>query len=470
MARAPLSVEDTIKRIKQSPSTKVKVAIVDTDGILRGKYIHRDKFLSAVDKPAGGGGGSSSVAAGFGFCNVVFGWDAADVCYDNVRYTGWHSGYPDALAQIDLATFREVPWDGGVPFFLGDFRNTEGGPLAICPRQLLKRVVGQLTQSGFSALASLEYEFFNFRETPQSLEDKQFRQLSTMTPGMFGYSVLRLAQNRDYINALFDEMAAFRVPIEGLHTETGPGVLEAAILYADPVEAADRAVLFKSGAKEIGHRFGIVPSFMAKWNQSLPGCSGHIHQSLWDADQKRNLFFDEGRPGQLSELFEHYLAGQLHCLPDILAMYAPTVNSYKRLVEGAWAPTRANWGIDNRTTALRVIPGGPRSTRIETRVTGSDGNPYLALAASLASGLYGIRNQLPLPAAAVAGSGYADTSAARLSSTLDEAAQRFERSRLSHELFGAEFVEHFAATRRWEWQQFGKAVSDWELARYFQII
>jgi glutamine synthetase len=460
MARAPLNVEETIKRIKQSPSIKVKVAIVDTDGILRGKYIHRDKFLSAVDKSTGG----------FGFCNVVFGWDAADVCYDNVRYTGWHSGYPDALAQIDLSTFREIPWDGGVPFFLGDFRTADGGPLAICPRQLLKRVVGQLTQSGFSACASLEYEFFNFRETAQSLEDKQFRQPQPITPGMFGYSLLRLAQNRDYINALFDEMAAFRVPIEGLHTETGPGVLEAAIVYSDPVEAADRAVLFKSGAKEIAHRFGIIPSFMAKWNQSLPGCSGHIHQSLWDAEQKRNLFFDDARPGNLSEVFEHYLAGQLHCLPDVLPMYAPTVNSYKRLVEGAWAPTRANWGIDNRTTALRVIQAGPKSTRIETRVTGSDGNPYLALAATLASGLYGIRNQLPLPSPAVTGSGYADASAPRLPRTLEEAAQRFERSKVAHELFGAEFVEHFSATRHWEWQQFGKAVSDWELARYFQII
>jgi glutamine synthetase len=151
-------------------------------------------------------------------------------------------------------------------------------------------------------------------------------------------------------------------------------------------------------------------------------------------------------------------------------MYAPTVNSYKRLVEGAWAPTRANWGIDNRTTALRVIQAGPKSTRIETRVTGSDGNPYLALAATLASGLYGIRNQLPLPSPAVTGSGYADASTPRLPRTLEEAAQRFERSKIAHELFGAEFVEHFSATRHWEWQQFGKAVSDWELARYFQII
>jgi glutamine synthetase len=460
MAKSGLTAEETIKRVKQSPSGKVKVAIVDIDGILRGKYLHKDKFLAAVDKTTGG----------FGFCNVVFGWDVADVCYDNSRYTGWHSGYPDARAQIDLTTFREIPWDDGVPFFLGDFRAADDGPLPICPRQLLKRVVGQLGQGGFSALASFEYEWFNFRESAQTLADKQYRQPQTLTPGMFGYSILRMAQNREFVNALFDEMATFRVPIEGLHTETGPGVLEAAIVYSDPLEAADRAVLFKSGAKEIAHRFGIVPSFMAKWNADLPGCSGHIHQSLWDVEQKVNLFYDEGRPHGMSALFEHYLAGQLHCLPDILPMYAPTVNSYKRLVEGAWAPTRANWGVDNRTTALRVIASGPRSTRLETRVNGADSNPFLALSAALASGLHGIRNQLSLPSGRVIGSGYADTTAPRLPRNLDEAAQRFERSKVAHELFGADFVEHFAASRHWEWQQYGKAVSDWELARYFQII
>ena len=237
---------------------------------------------------------------------------------------------------------------------------------------------------------------------------------------MFGYSLLRLNQSRDYVNALMDELRAFRVPIEGLHTETGPGVLEAALLYSDPLEAADRAVLFKSGAKEIAHRFGIMPSFMAKWNAALPGCSGHIHQSLWDAGQKKNLFFDSGEKHGMSALFSHYIAGQLACLPDLLPLYAPTINSYKRLVEGAWAPTKANWGIDNRTTALRAIPGSKKSTRIETRVNGSDSNPYLALAAALASGLYGIENELSL-GAPITGSGYDDKKAPALPSNLEDA-------------------------------------------------
>lgn len=457
MANASVSAREAVERVKQSPAGKVKVAITDIDGVMRGKYIHKDKFLSAVE-------------GGFGFCSVVFGWDASDLCYDNARYTGWHTGYPDVMARLDLSTFREVPWDGAVPFFLGDFQDDKGGPLPICPRQLLKRVVARLADAGFSALGSLEYEFFNFRETPQSLAAKHHTQLQSLSPGMFGYSLIRMAQNQPYVNALFDEMGAFGVPIEGLHTETGPGVFEAAILYSDPVEAADRAVLFKTGAKEIGQRFGIMPSFMAKWNADLPGCSGHIHQSLWDNDQRVNVFFDAGHPHKISPLFEHYLAGQMHCLPDILPLFAPTVNSYKRLVEGAWAPTRVNWGLDNRTTALRVISGSAKSTRLETRVNGSDSNPYLAMAAALASGLYGIEHKLRLPSGPVTGSGYADDAAPVLPSSLHEATLRFQKSEVAAALFGPAFVEHFATTRLWECRQFAKAVTDWELARYFEII
>jgi glutamine synthetase len=453
MARSRTLGGNALARLAKAKGSKAKVAVTDIDGVLRGKYLHRDKLETAL-------------GSGLGFCNVVFGWDSGDICYDNARYTGWHTGYPDAQVRLDAATYREVPWDGGVPFMLGEFVDAQGGPLAVCPRQLLRRVLERLASAGYRALASFEYEFFHFRETPQTLAEGGYRRPEPISPGMFGYSLLRLNQSRDYVNALMDEMLAFGVPIEGLHTETGPGVLEAAIVYSEALEAADRAVLFKAGAKEIAHRFGIMPSFMAKWRSDLPGCSGHIHQSLWKGD--RNVFFDDKRKG-LSAAFEHFVAGQLHCLPEILPLFAPTINSYKRLVEGAWAPTRANWGVDNRTTALRAIPASKTSTRLETRVNGSDSNPYLALAAALASGLYGIENELTVPDA-VRGSGYDDIRGAVLPRTLQEATLRFEKSKLARELFGEEFVEHFAGTRHWEWRQFGRAVTDWELARYFEII
>jgi glutamine synthetase len=445
-----------LEKLRKSTATKFKVAITDIDGVLRGKYIHKNKLESALE-------------SGLGFCSVVFGWDAADACYDNARYTGWHTGYPDAQVRLDVRTYREVPWDGGVPFLLGDFVDARGQPLAICPRQLLKSVLRRVEKAGFEAMAAFEYEFFHFRETSQTLAESGHVRPEPLTPGMFGYSLLRLNQHREYVNALQDECAAFGVPIEGLHTETGPGVLEAALLYSDALEAADRAVLFKASAKEIAHRFGIMPSFMAKWRADLPGCSGHIHQSLWSGGGKKNVFFGSGGKHDLSRTFEHYIAGQLHCLPEILPLFAPTINSYKRLVEGAWAPTKANWGVDNRTTALRAIPAGKKSSRIETRVNGSDSNPYLALAAALASGLYGIEHELEL-GQPVAGSGYGDRDAVTLPANLHEATERFERSELARELFGEEFVAHFSATRRWEWRQFGRAVTDWELARYFEII
>jgi glutamine synthetase len=434
---------------------KVKVAITDIDGILRGKYLATEKFLGAVQ-------------SGFGFCNVVFGWDSADVCYDNGAFTGWQSGYPDALARIDLSTYRRVPWDGDVPFFLADFVDAKNQPLGICPRQLLKRVIARAEDAGYAPSCGMEFEWFNFKETPQSLADKRVSNPQPLTPGMFGYSVLRMAQNPGFFNALMDEMKAFRVPIEGLHTETGPGVFEAAILYSGALECADRGVLFKSGAREIGARFGIMPSFMAKWDSKLPGCSGHTHQSLWS--KGRNVFYDAKDPHKMSAVFKSYVAGMMKCLPEILPVFAPTVNSYKRLVDGYWAPTKVSWGIDNRTVAMRVIPGSDKSTRLEARVPGSDVNPYLAVAGCIAGGLYGVLNELPLKEKPVQGSAYVESKAERLPRNLWEATRRMADSRIAHEILGSDFVDHFTRTRDWEWRQFQDSVTSWELQRYFEII
>jgi glutamine synthetase len=236
------------------------------------------------------------------------------------------------------------------------------------------------------------------------------------------------------------------------------------------LEAADRACLFKTGVKEIAYRHQIMSSFMAKWNNEYPGCGGHVHQSLWDLDLKQNLFFDSERVHCMSQLLRHYIAGQLHCLPHILPMYAPNINSFKRLVEGAWAPTTLTWGVDNRTTALRAITGSEKSTRLETRVPGSDVNPYLAMSAALASGLYGIRKELILDQGPTKGNGYREDKYGTLPSSLMEATQKMEKSEIARELFGEDFVNHFVKTRLWECRQFAPAVTDWELKRYFEII
>jgi glutamine synthetase len=454
----PFTPAKVVDAVRKAPGTRVKVAVSDIDGILRGKYIHKDKFASAAE-------------GGFGFCDVVFGWDSQDVCYDNTTLTGWHKGFPDAIARIDLGTQRSVPWDDNVPFFLGDFVWTKDGreqPHPICPRQVLKRVLARASRLGFTSMCGMEFEWFNFAETPQSWAAKKGVGPEPITPGMFGYSLLRANASRPFFEALFNEMGAFGIPIEGLHTETGPGVYEAAILFSEALEAADRAILFKTGAKEIGARYGIMPSFMAKWSAQYPGCSGHVHQSL--SDGKKNLFHDaKGRYG-ISKLFESYLAGQIAVAMQFAPMFWPTINSYKRLVDGFWAPVKPTWGIDNRTASFRVIAGSPKSTRLETRCPGADVNPYLAMAAVIAAGLHGVEKNLKLTTKPITGTNQGAENVPRAPRTLIETTRIFKGSDVARDWLGDDFVDHFAATREWEWRQWLDGVTDWELKRYFEII
>ncbi len=456
-----------LEQIRRASTQKVRVAIADLDGVLRGKYLHKDKFLGAA-APAPDGT--------FGFCDVVLGWDMLDAPYDNAKSVGWHKGFPDALVRLDLATHREIPWDDQTPFFLGDFVTRtvaakgrvreEAHPL--CPRQTLKRVLRRAEKLGFRAMCGMEFEWFNFAETPQSWADKNYNHPRPLTPGSFGYSILRLSAGQPFFRALMDDLPKFGIPIEGLHTETGPGVFEAAIAFADALEAADRATLFKTATKEIGMRHGAMPSFMAKWSQSHAGCSGHIHQSL--SDGKKNLFHDpRGRHG-MSKLFESYVAGQVAGMLDFGPLIWPTINSYKRLVDGFWAPVKPTWGVDNRTASFRVIPGSAKSTRLETRCPGSDVNPYLAMAAVIAAGLHGVENNLKLTATPIEGTNVGAEKVARAPRTLIETTRLFQKSAIARDWLGDEFVDHFAATREWEWRQWLDAVTDWELKRYFEII
>jgi len=446
-----------LEAVQAHPAGKVKIAVCDIDGVLRGKYISTEKFLSVA-------------SSGLGFCDVVFGWDMVDQAYDNGSFTGWHTGYPDAKVVIRLETYRTIPWENDLPFFLGQFVKPTGKPLEICPAQLLQSVIDRAKKAGFTAQFSQEFEWFNFSESPETFAQKGGRGLTPLTPGMFGYSILRSTEKNTYLSSLFSGLAGFQVPIEGLHTETGPGVYEAAIRYSDVLTAADRAVLFKTSVKEIARLHGVMATFMAKISEHLPGCSGHVHQSLWDASGKQNLFYDAKDKSHMSSLMKSYIAGQLYCLPHILPLVAPTINSYKRLVEGAWAPTTVTWGIDNRTVALRALPGSSSSCRLETRVVGSDTNPYLAMAACLAAGLYGIQHRMKLNQPASVGNGYQDISNGRFPNSLAAASAIMKESSVAKELLGKTFVQHFTETREWEVKQFAKSVTDWETRRYFEII
>jgi glutamine synthetase len=335
----------------------------------------------------------------------------------------------------------------------------------------LKRVIARAARGGYKATFAAEFEFFLFRETPQSLHAKGFRGLETLTPGMFGYSWVREGQNSELCHAILDEMEAFRVPIEGLHTETGPGVYEVAIRYDEALAMADKAALFKSGMKQLCARRDVMVTFMAKWNADLPGSSGHLHQSLWSPDGKTNLFYDPSAPNKLSKLARRYLGGQVNLMPALTALLSPTVNSYKRYVPGVWAPLTASWGVENRTCAVRVIPADAKATRLEYRQTAADINPYIAIATCLGAGLWGIEHEAePPPESHGDASANAAESPRRLPRTLREATEWLARSAEAPQVLDAAFIDHYVRTRDWEARQYEKAVTEWELRRYFEAL
>jgi glutamine synthetase len=432
----------------------VKVGVFDNDGILRGKYIDRDKFFSALDK-------------GMGFCDVVLGWDSNDKQYDNITFTGWHTAFPDAPVRLLPGTCRALPMEGNMLLFLGEFA---GHAEQVCPRATLRRVLERGEKMGLSASAAAEFEFFVFSETPDSVREKGYQNLKNLTPGYFGYSILRSAVHTEIYQELLKLAIDMRMPIEGLHTETGPGVMEAALHYCEALEAADRAALFKTFTKVLMQRRGLMATFMAKWSASLPGQSGHLHVSMARPDGS-SAFYDKSKPGDMSDQMRWFVGGQQALMPELLAMVASTVNSYSRLVPGFWAPTAATWGIENRTCALRVIQGGPKAQRVEYRIAAADINPYLAIAVAIGSGLWGIENQIE-PDKSISGNAYDLKLPAKrqLPRTLTEAAERLANSKAAKELFGEPFVAHYAASREWEEREFRRAVTDWELSRYFEII
>ncbi|MEO8560164.1 MAG: glutamine synthetase [Rhodospirillales bacterium] len=447
---------DARKIVLERNLTHVKVGVFDMDGILRGKYLSRDKFFSAID-------------GGFGFCDVVLGWDSADVLYDNVSYTGWHTAYPDAPVRILPNTCRALPkeMDGKGLLFLCEFAQRAE---QICPRGVLRKVIERGRKMGFDATAAVEYEFFLFDETPQSIRDKGYRNLKPITPDMFGYSVLRATVWAPFHEQLLKMSAAMDFPIEGYHTETGPGVVEAAIAHDGALRSADKAALFKTFTKVLAQQNNMMATFMAKWSADYPGQSGHIHLSLKNKSGK-SAFYDAKAQHRMSKTMRHFVAGQQALMPQILAMVSPTVNSYTRMIPGHWAPTVSAWGVENRTCALRVIPGSEKSQRVEYRIGAADGNPYLGIAAALASGLYGIEQQLEL-GKPIQGNAYEAKTPKdmALPPTLWDAAQRLKASKPARDWFGDAFVDHFAATREWEERESRKHISDWQLNRYFEII
>lgn len=462
---------------------KVKVAGVDVDGILRGKVMSKKKFLSIAQ-------------AGFGFCSVIFGWDMHDKTYiQELKVSNLENGYRDIIAVPDLQSFRRIPWEGNIPFFLLSFFDPDTNkPICACPRGLVQTQVQRLKEKGFDAMAGYEIEFFQFKTPAESdgsrlsagafMRDNAPQELPHLTEGMFGYSLTRPIHNQDYYYDIFDTCAQFECDIEGWHTESGPGVYEAALAFGQISGMADRASLFKYTVKCMGTKYGITPCFMAKPRQGLPGNSGHTHVSLVDKDGK-NLFAretkDENAPypdvAHLSDLGRHFLAGVIDGLPYIMPMLAPTVNSYKRLVENFWAPVTVSWGLEHRAASIRLIAPPtckPAATRFELRVPGADANPYFVMAALLGLGWRGIEKKMEIklpPLGKGQDVGSEGDQGMRLAKSLKEATDLFmAKDSVAREALGDEFVDHYGGTRRHELRLWDEAVTDWEIRRYTETV
>lgn len=461
-----MDIAEIRSKIESGQIEFVKIGAPDMEGVFRGKRVSGQYFLDALD-------------GGFAQCDVLFGWDIAENVLPDLKFSNWERGFADIVMKPDLSTFAMVPWDEHVASCICDLWSEHGEPVVIAPRYVLGNVVERARAMGFEPMAASELEFRFFREDQMSLRDKDFGpDLTPLNPGFNCYAISQASADDHLLSRIARGMRDHGVMIEGYNREHGPGMYEMNIHYASAVSAGDYTMLFKTGVKEICHQMGLTASFMAKWNDQEDGSSGHSHMSLWDSNMECNVFWDADAPDHMSTLMRHFLAGVLQKMPEFMVFYAPVINSYKRYVEGTWAPLNTTWGMDNRTCSVRIINNSSRAVRIENRVPGADANFYLVFAATLASGLYGIENEVPLPNRLDGNAYDAATVAAAiergqirpLARNLTEATDLLEGSELAREYLGADFVDHYVATRRWEIKEYEKAVTNWDRKRYLELI
>jgi len=432
-----------------TPARVAMVGVSDFDGVLRGKHVLGED-LSGQDKV-------------IKFSEAVLAWDCSDRVIP-ISFTQQPlSAFGDADLRILSATGRSVSDLGNQYLYLAEFT---GAHENICPRGVLRKVLRRAADLGYRCAVGFEFEFMLFKESADTIEDKPFSEWAPLTRGPFGYSIMRSVAQHE----LFDEILALcekaRIPLSGLHFETGPGVVEASLRHCDALEAADRATIFKSMIKAWAQRRGMMATFMAKVSEDWPGQSGHIHISMCSDGQ--NAFYDCNAVGNFSKVMRQFIAGQLNYMNEFCVLAAPNFNSYKRLVPGCWAPICPSWGVDNRSCAVRAISGEPSVHRLEYRLGGADVNPYLALACAIGSGILGLETGVALPAS-IAGDASVEMTA-RLPQSLSEATSRFAQSAAANEVFGKRFVEAFSCSRRWEWDTVQNRVTDFERRRYFEII
>lgn len=443
--------------VGQNQIETVIVGFTDHYGRLIGKRYDAEMFVEEV--------------AGHGThgCDYLLTVDMEMEPVPGYKFANWELGYGDVHLIPDLDTLRVASWLEKTALVLCDVESEKTQrPVSIAPRAILRSQLDAARATGFESFAASELEYYLFENNYRQAHEQGYQLLTPAGWYLEDYHILQGTRTEAYTAAVRQHLKHSGVPIENSKGEWGLGQHELNVRYAEALEMADRHVVYKQCLKEVADAMGLSVTFMAKFASDRAGSSCHIHFSLWK--DGRNAFAGENEfgPVRCSDAFRWFLGGWMAHVYDVMPFYAPTVNSYKRYVDGSWAPTRLAWSYDNRTGGFRVV-GRDQSLRIECRIPGADANPYLAFAASLASGLDGIANRIE-PPGCFTGDIYAARDLPRVPYTLAEATDRFASSDFARRAFGEEVVEHYTHFFRTEQQAFNLAVTDWERKRYFERI
>jgi glutamine synthetase len=440
-----MTLEELKEAVEDGSIDTVLLGFADMQGRFQGKRLVADHFLEEV------------VPHGAEACNYLLAVDVDMNTVAGYAMSSWEQGYGDFEMVPDLDTLRPVPWHEGTAMCMADLQWHGDDPVAPSPRQILRRQLDRLAERGWTAFAATELEFIVFRDSYEQAFRKRYQDLDPANLYNVDYSMLGTSRVEPLIGRIRREMARAGLRVENSKGECNFGQHEINFTYESALGAADTHTIYKNGAKEIAAQEGMAITFMAKYDER-EGNSCHVHLSVRGED---------GTPvfAEQPELFDHFLAGQLACLREMTLFKAPHVNSYKRFAEGSFAPTAVAWGRDNRTCSMRVIGEG-HSLRVESRLAGGDVNPYLAIAAMIASGLHGIDNELELEPA-LEGNAYT-AGKPHVPTTLHEARALFAESAVAREAFGQEVVDHYLNNADVELRAFEAAVTDWERFRGFE--
>jgi glutamine synthetase len=444
--RLVLTLDELKQAVEDGSIDTVVVAFTDMQGRLMGKRLHGEYF---VEQNVGEHGAEA--------CNYLLALDMEMDPVPGYQIANWEQGYGDFALAPDPATLRRIPWLDSTALVLCDVVWHDGSSVSPSPRQVLKRQVERAHDLGFEPMFGSELEFYLFKETYAEAHAKRYQDLTPSVPYILDYHILATTYDEPLIRQIRNGMHAAGIPVESSKGEAWPGQQEVNFRFANAIAMADNHTIYKNGAKEIAHLNGCSLTFMAKPDHTWIGNSCHIHSSLWRDGE--NAFAGE------SEIFKRYLAGQIACLQELAIFVAPAVNSYKRYAAGSWAPTTLAWGHDNRTCGFRIVGHGG-SVRAETRIPGGDVNPYLAFAALLAAGLYGIENELELPPP-LEGNAY-ESDAERFPHSLREAIDALENGTIARAAFGDDVIDHYLNYARTEQRLFDETVTNYERERMFE--